>query len=137
MIVDLNVAEEVDPKNPVIQGGIGLREWSAPETRTAMNYDLTCDCWTVGCVMYLLCTGLQPFEAGKAISKAKNLNVLKKLLPFYGDSNTFVEMQDFLGKLIQPDLNNRLTAQEALKHKWLNAQPYLNSPTLKIAGIQS
>ena len=56
-IVDLNVAVEIDPTNPFISGGTGLREWSAPETRSSLYYDVTCDCWTLGCVMYLLCTG--------------------------------------------------------------------------------
>lgn len=33
-VIDLNVAFEVTPEHPRIQFGTGLREWSAPETRT-------------------------------------------------------------------------------------------------------
>lgn len=33
-VIDLNVAFEVTPENPRIRFGTGLKEWSAPETRT-------------------------------------------------------------------------------------------------------
>ena len=33
-VIDLNVAFEVTPEKPRIQYGTGLKEWSAPETRT-------------------------------------------------------------------------------------------------------
>ena len=33
-VIDLNVAFEVTPENPKIRYGTGLKEWSAPETRT-------------------------------------------------------------------------------------------------------
>ena len=62
--------------------------------------------------------------------------MLQKLLPFFGDSDSFAEMQDFLGKLLCADLNNRLTAQEALKHKWLNANPYCESQKIKTTEVE-
>ena len=56
-LIDFNVAVEVDPQSPKIKGATGLREWSAPETRKSAYSDFKIDSWTLGCVMYLLCTG--------------------------------------------------------------------------------
>ena len=56
-VIDFNVAVEVSKTNPRIRGGTGLREWSAPETYRSTYSDFKIDSWTLGCVMYLLCTG--------------------------------------------------------------------------------
>ena len=56
-VIDFNVAVKVDDETSQIQGGTGLKEWSAPETRQKLYSDFKIDCWTLGCVMFLLCTG--------------------------------------------------------------------------------
>lgn len=61
-VIDLNVAFEVTPENPRICFGTGLREWSAPETRNCQFQDFKIDSWSLGCVMYLICTGEPPFR---------------------------------------------------------------------------
>ena len=55
-LIDFNVAVKVE-KDAKITGGTGLKEWSAPETRKQLHNDFKIDCWTLGCVMYFLCTG--------------------------------------------------------------------------------
>ena len=55
-IIDFNVAVKVD-ETAKITGGTGLKEWSAPETRKQSHNDFKIDSWTLGCVMYFLCTG--------------------------------------------------------------------------------
>ena len=56
-MIDFNVAVEWTEEDPRISGGTGLKEWSAPETRNKLHTDSKIDCWTLGCVMYFLCTG--------------------------------------------------------------------------------
>ena len=56
-IIDFNVAVKLHDENSKISGGTGLKEWSAPETRLKLHTDYKIDCWTLGCVMFLLCTG--------------------------------------------------------------------------------
>ena len=56
-IIDFNVAVEVDPDIQKIKGRTGLREWSAPETRRSEDTDFKQDSWTLGCIMYYICTG--------------------------------------------------------------------------------
>ena len=73
--------------------------------------------------MFLLCTGKQPFKRDDKIEVTPKFNLLLKLAD-YSDSATFADMVDFLRKLMVVDVDNRLTAAEALNHPWLNALPY-------------
>ena len=61
-LIDFNVAVQADSDSPKIKGSTRNREWSAPETRNfSGNYDFKIDSWALGCVMYYICTGQQPF----------------------------------------------------------------------------
>ena len=56
-LIDFNVAIKVEDSTSKITGGTGLKEWSAPETRKYLHNDFKIDSWTLGCVMYFICTG--------------------------------------------------------------------------------
>jgi len=71
-LIDFNVAVETDPVSPEIKGATGLREWSAPETRKSQFSSFKIDTWTLGCVMFVLCTGKQPFGALETLTKQFN-----------------------------------------------------------------
>ena len=108
----------MDDKDTKIRGGTGLREWSAPETRLSLFTDLTIDCWTLGCIMFLLSTGKQPFNKNDNITVSFNF---AKELSDYSESETFPIMVDFISKLLETDPTKRMTAKEALLHPWLQA----------------
>ena len=119
-VIDLNVAFEVTPEKPRIQYGTGLKEWSAPETRTQQYTDFKIDSWTLGCVMYFICTGKPPFQPNSQIEISDSSLFIEKLQS-YQDSPTFTDMVDFIRQLMVVDVDSRMTAAEALSHPWLNA----------------
>lgn len=51
----------------MITGGTGLKQWSAPETRSQLTYTENCDIWSAGCILYYLITGkeLGPDQGGE------------------------------------------------------------------------
>lgn len=122
-VIDFNVAIEVSKTNPRIRGGTGLREWSAPETYKSFYSDFKIDSWTLGCVMYLLCTGQQPFEKHQKLEESKQINFEGKL-SIYKNSESFSDMVDFMSRLIMVDPVSRLSSQEALNHPWLRGESY-------------
>ena len=127
-VIDLNVAFCVTPENPRIRFGTGLKEWSAPETRNQQYTDFKIDSWSLGCVLYFICTGDPPFKPDQTID-TENFNFMLDLQA-YQDSPTYPEMVDFLSKLMVVDPENRLTSMEALSHHWLNAPPYQETTSL-------
>ena len=55
-IIDFNVATT----NKMIKGGTGVKEWSAPETRSGVTYSLESDVWSLGCLLYFMVTKDKP-----------------------------------------------------------------------------
>ena len=61
-MIDFNVSVKLEDEDDKVRGPTGLKEWSAPETRSQYETDFKIDCWTLGCVMFYICTGEQPFK---------------------------------------------------------------------------
>ena len=62
-LIDFNVFasfdySEEEPYPKTICGGTGLKEWSAPETRTESFYSAKSDIWSVGCIFHNMLTGV-------------------------------------------------------------------------------
>ena len=98
----------------------GTPNYISPEV-LAGNYGVECDMWSAGCILYILLCGYPPFygdddqEILQMVSKGK----------FYFDGEEWDEVskdaKDLIKKLIcKPE--KRLTAQEALEHKWMKKQ---------------
>jgi calcium-dependent protein kinase len=82
------------------------------------NYDVSCDMWSAGCMLYILLCGYPPFygDDNKEILEM----VQKGEFDFDGEEwdDVSSEAKDLIKKLIcKPE--RRLTAQEALNHKWV------------------
>jgi len=62
-IGDLNISKRIG--NDKLKTQIGTPNYVAPEVWAKKPYDLQCDIWAVGCILYQLCTFMLPFEAQK------------------------------------------------------------------------
>ena len=94
----------------------GTPNYISPEV-LAGNYGVECDLWSAGCILYILLCGYPPFygdddrEILEMVAKGK--------FDFDGEEWDEIskEAKDLIKKLIcKPE--KRLTAQEALEHKW-------------------
>lgn len=99
-----------------MQTRVGTPYYISPEV-LAGNYDKACDLWSAGCILYIMLCGYPPFQGDddQEIIEA----VLKGKFSFDDDAwvNVSIEAKDLIKKLItKPE--RRLTAQEALDHKW-------------------
>jgi len=97
----------------------GTPYYISPEV-LAGNYDVSCDMWSAGCMLYILLCGYPPFY-GDDNSEILAM-VQKGIFDFDGEEWDDVsnDAKDLIKKLItRPE--KRLTAEEALKHKWVRA----------------
>lgn len=94
----------------------GTPNYISPEV-LAGNYSIECDLWSAGCILYILLCGYPPFygdddqEILQMVAKGK--------FDFDGEEwdDVSKEAKDLIKKLIcKPE--KRLTAGEALEHKW-------------------
>ena len=94
---------------------VGTTYYVAPEV-LGKNYNYKCDCWSIGVILYMLVTGVAPFE-GK--NKDELINAIKK--GSYNKTNRLLiskskELQDLISQLLEIDVSTRLSAEEALSH---------------------
>ena len=95
----------------------GTPYYISPEV-LAGNYDMSCDMWSAGCMLYILLCGYPPFYGDN------NQEILEMVrvgqFEFDGEEWDSVsnEAKDLIKKLIvRPE--RRLTASEALQHPWM------------------
>ncbi len=89
----------------------------SPEVLTG-NYDVACDMWSAGCILYILLCGYPPFYGD---DDQEIIRMVKRgEFDFDGEEWEDVsnEAKDLIKKLIcKPE--RRLTAEEALQHSWI------------------
>ena len=96
---------------------VGTPYYVAPEVLRG-EYDKQCDIWSLGIILYVFLCGYPPFEGdnNKEIFK----HVLKSKLDFDPAdwSHISKEAKDLVSKMLDKKSDNRISADEALEHKW-------------------
>lgn len=94
----------------------GTPSYVSPEV-LAGNYGIECDMWSAGCVLYILLCGYPPFYGDDDYELCQN--VIKGKFEMDGEEwdDISKEAKNLIKNLIcKPE--KRLTAGEALQHKW-------------------
>jgi calcium-dependent protein kinase len=95
----------------------------APEVLSKnRNYTEKCDVWSCGIIMYILLTGLPPFNGEtdeEIVTKIMNgrFNMEKYPWPIISS-----HAKDLIHKLLEFDSNKRISAEEALNHPWFECK---------------
>ncbi|KAF4657473.1 hypothetical protein FOL47_008415 [Perkinsus chesapeaki] len=103
----------------------------APEVaRKRAQYGPQADMWSVGCVLYELLSGLEPFDAE---TEEELYSAIQDANPSFSDPEwreASGPAKDLTKKLLTADPVKRLSAREALEHEWLRgaaSDEYLES----------
>jgi calcium-dependent protein kinase len=89
----------------------------SPEVLTG-NYGAECDMWSCGCMLYILLAGYPPFEGDDDYELCQS--ILKGKVEFDGEEWEGVSKdakQLIMSLICKPE--KRLSADEALQHKWM------------------
>ena len=116
-IIDFGTA--IFNKNKIDNNITGSIYYIAPEVISKnRNYSEKCDVWSCGIIMYILLTGLPPFNGNS------DKDILRKIMDGYFDMKKYPWpiisslAKDLIKKLLEFDPNKRITAEEALNHPW-------------------
>jgi serine/threonine protein kinase len=93
----------------------------SPEILMRKGYDQQSDMWSVGCIVYLLLSGNLPFMG--RTQKELFRKIVSGKYEFVSDDWKDVsdDAKDLVQKLLVSNPDSRITANEAVRHKWLKA----------------
>jgi len=118
VIIDFGDAKVIK-EDEVYEDFVGTAFYLAPEcVRNRKGSELKkSDMWTLGVITYVLLTGRPPFYG------RDNKEILKKIIKakviFPKGQKLSSSAKDFIRKLIKKNPKTRMSAKEALQHKWL------------------
>lgn len=95
----------------------------APEILNGDPYGKPVDMWSIGVITYILLGGYPPFyDENQSSLYSKIRNAKYEFHPDYW-GNVSHEAKDLIRGLLTLDPNKRLTAEKAMYHPWLRADP--------------
>lgn len=121
-IIDFGLAREYDPDNK-LQVLFGTPEFVAPEVVNFEAISFATDMWSVGVIAYVLVSGLSPFAGEDDIQTMGNITIGRYDFLDEAFDEVSEEAIDFITRCLVKDQKERLTAEDALKHKWIKRKP--------------
>ena len=117
-LIDFGTAQKFQ-KGKKMTSVIGTPYYVAPEVLKG-SYDEKCDIWGLGVIMFILLSGTPPFNGKdddvimKAVIKGKYEYKPMKW------ANVSSEAKDLIDQMLVKDPADRISAQDALEHKWFD-----------------
>lgn len=94
-------------------------EYYAPEVHQHDLVSTATDMWSVGTLVYILLTGLNPFAAETNQLIIENIANAEYNFDDEAFKDVSLEALDFIDRLLVKERKSRMTAAEALEHSWL------------------
>lgn len=116
-LIDFGLSAYFDESSQ-LKSKVGTPYYVAPEVLDG-SYGKECDMWSIGVITYILLVGYPPFNS-------KNMRTIyekiRQAKPEYYQSeweSLSKEALDFTNRLLQKDLNKRMSPRKALAHAWI------------------
>lgn len=110
---------------------MGTPNWMAPEVaQPTPVYDSKADIWSLGIMTYEMVKGAPPHSDLRDAIKVMQL-IARIKPPRLGEGDGSKDMRDFVSHCLRESPNDRLSADELSKTKWIKAASKLNVAILK------
>lgn len=118
-LADFGLCSILSGKHQSLQSYVGTLHYLAPEIIKDRNYGASVDLWACGVLVYITLSAQFPFCGDNEDEYFKH--VLNQEIEFPDDqwANISDDAKDFVRGLLSKDPTKRLTADEAMKHRWV------------------
>lgn len=118
-LVDFGLAKMIGPKEKADEP-FGTLGYVAPEILEKKPYSLSCDLWSLGCIMYaLLCSSL-PFDHDSQKETIRMTCEDKVVFDSPQWRNYSRDCIELIYKLLIKNPEQRITLDDVLKHQWFD-----------------
>ena len=118
-IIDFGLSRHDDTVNHgIMKTKVGTPYYVAPEV-LRREYTKSCDIWSIGVITYILLCGYPPFYGDSDNQIFDSVRTGRFDFPSPDWDNISNAAKDFICCLLRKDPSLRLTASEALAHKWI------------------
>ena len=135
-LIDFGAANYCKPKEGQLTLKIGTPYYIAPEVINK-KYDLQCDVWSCGVILYILLCGYPPFDGDDDAEIMENVKGGNLLF----DSEEWEEITPnaiaFIKKMLIRDPKIRITAEDAISDAWIKNNVYNNKSNLNPHNLKS
>ena len=100
------------------------------------KYDLKCDIWSIGVIMYILCCGKPPFYSFRQIKAAESPGMEQRIIngeyEFLDSEWKLVspEAKQLVSRMLEPLPEKRLSIDQVINDKWFRSYPTMPSTPL-------
>jgi len=117
-VVDFGTAKMFD-RNVSEKRRIGSSYYMAPEV-LLKSYSEKCDIWSVGVILYILLSKCPPFNGKNDNEIYKNIKIGEYDMTKTPWNKISKQAKSLISKLLEMNVKERLSAEQALKHDWFN-----------------
>ena len=120
-LADFGLSKIMKP-NEMLKNACGTPGYLAPEMLESKPYGKPVDLWGCGIILYILICGFPPFYADDEQDLFRDIKSgdFEFTEPYFDDASP--EVIDLIKKLLELDVDKRLTAQQAMEHEWMAAE---------------
>lgn len=141
-IIDFGIAAHFEPGHhhhvTTFTSKVGTPNYVAPEVVTRFpRYTEKVDCWSAGVIMYILLSGMFPFKEEKTKDTLQKVLTGKYGFPPEVFQKVSKGAKDLIRKLLQKNVDQRLSAKEALKDPWITSCAQLSTVPLSSAVLSN
>lgn len=125
-LCDLGFAKQLRADNGLLMTPCYTANFVAPEVLKRQGYDLACDIWSLGVILYIMLDGRAPFATTSNDSPEIILDrIVSGHIDFQSDGWKSItpEVIDLLRKMLHIAPQKRPTAAQLLAHPWLCLSP--------------
>jgi serine/threonine protein kinase len=117
-IGDFGFAKKVHtPKS--LTSRCGTPSYVAPEILKNQPYDQSCDMWSAGVVLYVMLCGYTPFSDENQEKMFERIKLGSLTFDPNDWSHVSTEAKDLITRLVDTNVDHRLTANQALQSRWI------------------
>ncbi|KAI9298331.1 Pkinase-domain-containing protein [Neoconidiobolus thromboides FSU 785] len=121
LLTDFGISKMIKDEEELLTTLCGSRGYVAPEILLRNGHGKPADMWSIGILTYLLLSGINPFRSFEQDNSELITAMLEEKFHFKAKCWTSIsdEAKDFISNLLRGDPRKRITATEALAHKWI------------------